>query len=203
MEAISEGVSTNIRVLLLAVPALAFIGFVPVRADASAIQLNTWYEFAFGGVGSSLVACTSCVPATNAPDGHPIVLAPDPAWTLTTTQVTKLVVVDLFQSVDQFQIDDNLAPIGATTVPTPGGNCGSDITCALGNFDYSRGDFFLGVGANSLTGTHIAGIPGAAVFEVTTGLVPEPSTWAMMLLGFAGLGFAGYRSARKAGAMAA
>jgi hypothetical protein len=23
--------------------------------------------------------------------------------------------------------------------------------------------------------------------------VPEPSTWAMMLLGFAGLGYAGYR----------
>jgi hypothetical protein len=29
------------------------------------------------------------------------------------------------------------------------------------------------------------------------GVVPEPSTWAMMLLGFAGLGFAGYRQARK------
>ena len=28
--------------------------------------------------------------------------------------------------------------------------------------------------------------------------VPEPSTWAMMLLGFAGLGFAGYRKARGA-----
>ena len=26
-----------------------------------------------------------------------------------------------------------------------------------------------------------------------TGVVPEPSTWAMMLLGFAGLGWAGYR----------
>jgi hypothetical protein len=26
---------------------------------------------------------------------------------------------------------------------------------------------------------------------------PEPSTWAMMILGFAGLGFAGYRKARK------
>jgi hypothetical protein len=25
--------------------------------------------------------------------------------------------------------------------------------------------------------------------------VPEPSTWAMMLIGFAGLGFVGYRSA--------
>jgi phospholipase/lecithinase/hemolysin len=29
------------------------------------------------------------------------------------------------------------------------------------------------------------------------GAVPEPSTWAMLLVGFAGLGFAGYRSARK------
>ena len=26
--------------------------------------------------------------------------------------------------------------------------------------------------------------------------VPEPSTWAMMLIGFAGLGYAGYRSRR-------
>ena len=29
------------------------------------------------------------------------------------------------------------------------------------------------------------------------GAVPEPSTWAMMLAGFAGLGFAGYRASRK------
>jgi hypothetical protein len=28
-------------------------------------------------------------------------------------------------------------------------------------------------------------------------LVPEPSTWAMMLVGFAGLGFAGYRAKRR------
>jgi hypothetical protein len=33
--------------------------------------------------------------------------------------------------------------------------------------------------------------------------VPEPPTWAMMLLGFAGLGFAGYRASRKSGALAA
>jgi len=31
----------------------------------------------------------------------------------------------------------------------------------------------------------------------TTGAVPEVSTWAMMLLGFAGLSFLGYRKARK------
>jgi hypothetical protein len=31
--------------------------------------------------------------------------------------------------------------------------------------------------------------------------VPEPSTWAMMLLGFAALGFAGYRTSRRAAAL--
>jgi hypothetical protein len=34
-------------------------------------------------------------------------------------------------------------------------------------------------------------------------VVPEPSTWAMMLMGFAGLGFAGYRRARRVGTLAA
>ena len=33
--------------------------------------------------------------------------------------------------------------------------------------------------------------------------VPEPSTWAMMLFGFAGLGFAGYRKSHKSAAIAA
>ena len=38
--------------------------------------------------------------------------------------------------------------------------------------------------------------------EVTVA-APEPSTWAMMLLGFAGLGFAGYRKSHKAGPVGA
>ena len=38
---------------------------------------------------------------------------------------------------------------------------------------------------------------------MVTGLTsaPEPSTWAMMLLGFAGLGYAGFRRSRQAVAM--
>jgi hypothetical protein len=47
--------------------------------------------------------------------------------------------------------------------------------------------------------------PGATIFgavtigvSITTADTPEPSTWAMMLLGFAGLGFAGYRRTRIA-----
>jgi PEP-CTERM motif len=35
-------------------------------------------------------------------------------------------------------------------------------------------------------------------FTLVPGAVPEPSTWAMMLLGFAGLGYAGYRKAQQA-----
>ena len=43
------------------------------------------------------------------------------------------------------------------------------------------------------------------VLFYTTGasLIPEPSTWAMMLLGSAGLGFVGYRKTRKAVSIAA
>lgn len=37
----------------------------------------------------------------------------------------------------------------------------------------------------------------------TTSGVPEPSTWALMLVGFAGLGFGGYRASRKSAALAA
>jgi hypothetical protein len=33
--------------------------------------------------------------------------------------------------------------------------------------------------------------------EGLTSSVPEPSTWAMMLIGFAGLGYAGYRASRR------
>ena len=49
------------------------------------------------------------------------------------------------------------------------------------------------------------GTPNAALytFSFSPGVtdVPEPSTWAMMLLGFAGLGYAGYRRARARRAM--
>jgi PEP-CTERM motif len=48
-------------------------------------------------------------------------------------------------------------------------------------------------------GTDITGQgPFNAAFSLSGSTVPEPSTWAMMLLGFAGLGFAGYRKSRSA-----
>jgi hypothetical protein len=47
------------------------------------------------------------------------------------------------------------------------------------------------VGPNHVSGTVDIG-QSMASFAV----IPEPATWVMMLAGFAGLGFAGYRRAR-------
>jgi PEP-CTERM motif len=61
---------------------------------------------------------------------------------------------------------------GGNSVIFLGSNWGPDIALKIVMYDGS-GDFVIGKG------------------------VPEPSTWAMMLLGFAGLGYAGYRRARE------
>jgi hypothetical protein len=45
--------------------------------------------------------------------------------------------------------------------------------------------------------------PGIAALDFASPAVPEPSPWAMMILGFAGLGLAGYRRSRKGAAFAA
>jgi hypothetical protein len=52
----------------------------------------------------------------------------------------------------------------------------------------------------------VVATPSAALDYVAAGVTastPEPSTWAMMILGFAGLGFGGYRASRKATTLAA
>jgi hypothetical protein len=56
------------------------------------------------------------------------------------------------------------------------------------------------------TGINYASVNGyeeALEFAPTTVTTPEASTWAMMLLGFAGLGFAGWRASRGAAGVAA
>jgi hypothetical protein len=50
---------------------------------------------------------------------------------------------------------------------------------------------------NGLPAAQVNGFTEALEFSSQTP-VPEPSTWAMMLLGFAGLGFLGYRQTAKA-----
>ena len=53
------------------------------------------------------------------------------------------------------------------------------------------------------TGTDYDALGGVAVvFEAKTA-IPEPATWAMLAIGFVGLGFAGYRKTKGAARFAA
>ena len=52
-------------------------------------------------------------------------------------------------------------------------------------------------GASLAPGTS-NGPPFSLLDNVSLTAVPEPSTWAMLLLGFAGLGYAGYRGRARA-----
>jgi hypothetical protein len=61
-------------------------------------------------------------------------------------------------------------------------------------------------GINALGSNYTLTVDPNSAFYATTGsvsAVPEPSTWAMMLLGFAGIGFMAYRRKAKPALMAA
>ena len=61
-----------------------------------------------------------------------------------------------------------------------------------------------GAGGGSLNALYFTAGPNGesdGLFGSLTA-VPEPSTWAMMIAGFVGLGFAGYRRSRKTSATA-
>jgi hypothetical protein len=64
------------------------------------------------------------------------------------------------------------------------------------NSDYANPAFYSdsGYSINAYAGETLTAANGSIV---TISAVPEPSTWAMMLLGFAGLGFMAYRRKNK------
>jgi hypothetical protein len=79
----------------------------------------------------------------------------------------------------------------------------SDINFALGDSDFSSGTFHLHAGVNAITGEFLGVIGNGDFNFIAESSVPEPSTWAMMMLGFASLGYAGYRKAKSSSALSA
>jgi hypothetical protein len=101
-----------------------------------------------------------------------------------------------------------------TPVPPSDGGNGLDWFATVD--DYSRGDQYVSYGGK-LCPLSVCGDSYDLEFRtyVTRGSVrnfvtptggssaPEPSTWAMMLVGFSGLAFAGYRASRRSASAAA
>ena len=90
----------------------------------------------------------------------------------------------------QFYTESNLAAINSLTIPTaPMDPSLFESAIAI----YSFYDF------NTNTGEFYQ----AQLDAIAVQAVPEPSTWAMMIIGFAGVGFVAYRRGRKVVATAA
>jgi len=89
-----------------------------------------------------------------------------------------------------FQHDDGLTLVinGLTVVSAPGPTAAVSTT---GTYTGAPGTF-----AFTLAYGECCGAPAVLDVNLPLSSTPEPSTWAMMGLGFAALGFAGYR-ARK------
>ena len=112
----------------LLVGAVAVAGFTLAasQANATPVTTNTWYEFGFTGTGGDpLVSGVGFAPATNAPDGNPIVQVGSPAWTITSIVPLQLYVQDLFLSLDQFDMFNNAVNLGNTSANISGADCGS------------------------------------------------------------------------------
>jgi hypothetical protein len=155
-----------------------------VGAHAAIVTLTpptSWTTFMFGNVGSSFGS--------------------EFQFDLTTT--AELKVTDGYLDGDQFDITINKVDQGPTSTPT---NDGTFInTNNIANWDvafasdkFSHAFYILGPGEYDVTGTVLLSPngSGAAALEVVAA-TPLPSTWLMLLGGFAGLGFFSYRGTKK------
>jgi hypothetical protein len=83
---------------------------------------------------------------------------------------------------------------GLTSPSLNGVACGADG----GGFKCNAGAFFDIFSLSVVPGMLVDGMnPEDLALSVTVTQVPKPSTWAMMLAGFAGLGALAYRASRK------
>jgi hypothetical protein len=110
-------------------------------------------------------------------------------------------VTDAYYDGDQFDFTINGVDEGPTSTPANDGTyIGGDFVSAFASPLFSHSSYILAPGDYTVTGVQIAaatGFPNGGTGGAELVTVPEPTTWALMLLGFAGLG-ASLRSLRRA-----
>jgi Protein of unknown function (DUF642)/PEP-CTERM motif len=97
--------------------------------------------------------------------------------------------------------------VGVTLAPTLPSNVNNTYTYVATingnhslNYEYHSIIFTTAGGPQTLSFfSQDEGFYGGVLGGVTISAVPEPSTWAMMILGFLGLGFLGYRKTQRKG----
>jgi hypothetical protein len=99
------------------------------------------------------------------------------------------------------------ASITGQVVPGQGGQNGTasiDFDNTVHSFSWGGGPFTLQVSdVSPFALNNSNSIAGEIVLTSVAPAVPEPATWAMMMLGFAGVGFMAYRRRTKPALMAA
>jgi hypothetical protein len=178
--------------------------FIPNAAGAAAINfdgLTAWapftsyteYGFTVSPVSGNWIVI---------PDGNP---GPSIAFSTPPTSTAEIAVTDsgetfLFNSIDLYA---SITPIPYTFTGLLHGN---EVFTTSNTEPNTFGDFVTVSNPYSsavidalqvtLTSPLAYNATGLDNIDVIRSTVPESSTWAMLLLGFAGLGFAGYRRAR-------
>jgi hypothetical protein len=181
---------------------IAIIALIGISPPARAFTL-TFDEF--GNCSSSVGTCSSTVepdPSQNPLTTHSVLVFTLPSLTFSGN-------VNVFEP-DGVTISDRLRwidPNGSATACPTSACANRLIFYSLDNTGAPAdvGPLTLGATINSVIenadGSFVFTVPppGVNVYDgFSTSAVPEISTWAMMLLGFAGLGFAFRRSRRRA-----
>jgi hypothetical protein len=171
--------------------ALGMCVFTSSPALAGAILLNTFYEFSFTDPGVTALGCQPDDPAgefCTPSSGTPTVFLDAPPWTFTAGPAgVALTVTDAFETGDQFEVLDFGIPIGFTSVPDPGFDCGDDPVPCLADPHVSSRVFLLAGGDHSITiaPLQVVGFGGAGYLHVAE--VPEPGALSLLVFGLLGL----------------
>jgi len=214
--------ATNIQGNLGVSPGTAITGFPPgsvsgttnpgnaIAAQAQA-DLVTAYNFAAGQSGGTNLTGQNLGSLTLTPGVYSFASSAQLTGTLTLNAQGNP------NAVFIFQIGSTLTTASNSSVVFSNGGDGDSVfwqvgsSATLGTDTAFAGDILaltsitLDTGADIEDGRALA-INGAVTLDtndVFTGAVPEPSTWAMMLLGFAGIGFMAYRRKSKPALVAA
>lgn len=105
--------------------------------------------------------------------------------------------IDSYNTISFYDANHNLvgSKNGIDVLNPANGNQGAGGS-SFANFSFDTGVKY--VEFTSGTGNPV-NVQAAFEFDNIATAVPEPTTWAMMILGFLGLGFLGYRKSSKAG----